>query len=72
MSPLDRAAQLTQASARACELHATALRDFNTACQAHDWPAAERARLRAVATLESFLDGVYNIWRETETPPARR
>lgn len=38
--------------------HVAALQEFRVACQDGNWPRAEAARLRVVATQEAYLDSM--------------
>lgn len=52
--------------------HVAALHEFQAACLRYDWKAAEAARLKVVATLESHLDHMASAHRHMQAEAPRK
>ncbi len=63
---VEKIAQLAVQANVANGLMSAALTEFNTYCEARDWEQVELARLRVIAHMEMYLDGIAAVHRMIE------
>lgn len=73
MSALDNDMQRSLSCAGTAQrLHDAAMMEFQAYCTARNWTAAEDARAKAIAHMESYLDHISAMHKRLESADAKR